>query len=123
MTRVFEPLPIDNRLGFPQTFELLFGDTSYRFSLYVDVASDLLPRDGGLLPVPSERAFVVVRVERAAADGAFETILLRKVLPGVEYEAGDLALRIPEQRVARGNLNGQGDFGSLVRGEIANRWA
>jgi hypothetical protein len=45
------------------------------------------------------------------------------VLPGVEYEAGGIVLRFPEQRVARGNLNGQGDYGSLVRGEIAQRWA
>ena len=121
--RQFVPLPIDSRNGFPQSFPLLFGGKSYRFSLYVNVAADLLPRDGGLLPLPDERAFVVARVERAKTDGSFETILLRKVLPKVEYVAGDIALRFPEQRVVRENLNGRGDFGSLVRGEIADRWA
>ena len=121
--RVYEPLPIDNRRGFPQTIPLLFHGTSYRITVYVDIAADLLPRDGGPLPIPGERAFLVARVERAASDGTFETVLLRKMLPGIEYEAGDIALRFPEQRVARGNLNGQGDHGSLVRGEIARRWA
>jgi hypothetical protein len=75
--RVYEPLPIDNRRGFPQTFPLLFHGTSYRVTIYVDVAADLLPRDGGLLPIPTERAFLVARVERASSDGTIETILLR----------------------------------------------
>jgi hypothetical protein len=121
--RTFEPLPIDAAVGFPQSFPLLFHERTYRFTFYVDVAADLLPRDGGPLPLPGERAFLVARVERGAADGTFETILLRKVLPNVVYEAGDIALRFDSQRIARENLNGRGEFGSLVRAGIADRWA
>src|SRR6266704_5722525 len=110
--REFEPLPVAGRNGFPQSFPLLFRGKNYRFSVYVNVAADVLPRDGGALPVPDQRAFVVARVERVEFDGALRTILLRKVLPNVEYVAGDIALRFPELRVVRENLNGRGDYGS-----------
>lgn len=66
---------------------------------------------------------MVLHVEREASDGSRETIFLRKVVPELEYEAEGIALIFPQQRVARANLNGRGDFGSQVIGGIAPRWA
>jgi hypothetical protein len=123
--RSYTPLPIDMTRGLPQTFSVLFGGRTYHFTLYANVAASRLDpkaaRTG--LELPSEDAFLVARVEREEAGGLRETIFLRKVVPGMEYEAGDIALTFPEQRVAPANLNGRGEFGSRVSGGIAPRWA
>jgi hypothetical protein len=65
----------------------------------------------------------VVRVEREQGEGRTELLLLRKVVPELVYEAGAIALDFPVQRVARANLNGQGEHGSRVEGRIGRRWA
>jgi len=49
------------------------------------------------------------------------TILRRKLVPGVEYHAAELALTFPTMRVDRRNLNGAGSFGSVVVGGVALR--
>jgi hypothetical protein len=121
--RTYTPLPLDPTRGFPQSFPVLFGGTAYHFGLHVNVAAERLGTPDELLELPGRDAFLVVRVEREAAGGERETILLRKVVPGLEYECGDIALVFRAQRVARRNLNGQGDFGSTVTGGIASRWA
>lgn len=122
--RSYTPLPIDASRGFPQTFQMLFGGQTYYFSLYVNVAAERLAATAdGVLELPSEDAFLVVSVARERAGGERATIFRRKVVAGLEYEAGEIALVFTRQRVARRNLNGQGDFGSQVSGGIAPRWA
>jgi hypothetical protein len=56
-------------------------------------------------------------------EGEQQPIFNRKVIPTLKYEAGDIALNFPQQRIALQNLNGQGNFGSKVTGGIASRWA
>ena len=121
--RQFGPLPIDNALGFPQSFPFLFGSQIYHFKLYVNIAAEGLDGKGDPIELPSEDAFLVVRVDRELAEGTRQTIFLRKVVPELEYEAENLVLIFPRQLVARSNLNGQGDFGSQVIGGVARRWA
>jgi hypothetical protein len=76
-----------------------------------------------ILDLPSANAFLVVTVELDLADGSRQPIFLRKVVPGLEYEAGGIAMVFPQQRVAVRNLNAQGEFGSQVTGGITLRWA
>jgi hypothetical protein len=121
--RQFAPLPIDNALGFPQSFAFLFGSQIYHFTLYVNVAAERLTTKRDSIELPSDEAFLVVRVDRELGDGGRQAIFLRKVVPELEYEAENITLVFPRQRVARSNLNGQGDFGSQVTGGIAPRWA
>jgi hypothetical protein len=143
---VYAPLPIDGNLGFPQAFPLVFGGRTYRFRLYVNIAPFFtadsaaildLPQpdagpfrvqgDGTLAPlvfdIPVPQAFLVVRVDQDQPGGTTRLIFLRKVVPNLEYQAGDIALTFTQLRVAVKNLNGQGAFGSLVIGGIAPRWA
>jgi hypothetical protein len=144
--RIYTPLPIDASLGFPQSFAHIFEGRAYHFRLYVNIAAErlravdhlLLPPEqaylteeikkamaerADFLPLPSEQAYLVARVERDKPGGARETVLVRKVTPELEYESENIALFFPRQLIARGNLNGQGEFGSQVIGGIARRWA
>lgn len=129
--REYVPLPIDNKKGFPQTFPMVFNGQTYHFRLYVNIASNLLNDQVDFIELPKEKAFLVVHVERDAGDGIKDTILLRKVVPELEYEAQDIMLYFPLWgpdgkrllRIARDNLNGQGNYGSQVIGGIAKRWA
>ena len=128
--RTFAVLPVDATRGFPQRFEHLYGERTYRFTLYVNVAHAALSDEVRFLDLAASAAFLVVRVETAGPDGAWETLLARRVVPGLEYRAGRVVVTFPElppERrnlwVARGNLNGQGELGSRVVGGIAPLWA
>lgn len=121
--RNFTPLPIDETRGFPQTFPLLFDGRTYHFRLYANIAAARLSGAASVIELPSEDAFLVVQVDVETVGGGRETIFRRKVAPGLEYEFDNIVLVFTEQRVARGNLNGQGEFGSQVVGGIARRWA
>ncbi|HZY84020.1 MAG TPA: hypothetical protein VFE78_04270 [Gemmataceae bacterium] len=139
--RVYAPLPADGDRGFPQSFPLVFAGTTYQFLLYVDASPSLLadktqvldlPYPRGLPPgvtppvafdLPVPEAFLVVRVDQGLPDGSSQLLFVRKVVPGLEYEAGAIALTFPTQLVAVQNLNGQGAFGSQITGGIAPRWA
>lgn len=121
--RSYTPLPIDGAQGFPQSFPFLFEGQSYRFRLYFNIAAHLLDDPPDFIEAPAEEAFLVVRVERDLADSASEIIFLRKVVPDLEYEAGEIAMLFSPQRLARRNLNGQGEHGTSVFGGIARRWA
>jgi hypothetical protein len=121
--RHYTPLPIDANQGFPQSFALVFEGRTYHFRLYVNISAALLDGLEGLLPLPSEEAYMVALVERESPGGGRETVLARKVVPELEYEAEEIAIFFPQQRIVRNNLNGQGDFGSRVIGGIATRWA
>jgi hypothetical protein len=144
--RSYSPLPVDGDRGLPQAFPLVFAGTTYQFRLYVNASPSLLadqtavfdlpvprvapsrPLQGGApapvafdLPVPE--AFLVVRVDQGLPDGSSQLLFARKVVPGLEYVAGAIALTFPTQLVAVKNLNGQGTFGSQITGGIAARWA
>jgi len=122
--RSYSPLPIDGALGFPQTFSSAFGGKTYHFFIYVDIEASLLSSSTkSLLQLPAGNAFLVVRVEKENRDNTRTIIFLRKVVPDLEYVAENIVLVFPTQVVARANLNGRGDFGSVVVGGIAARWA
>ena len=123
--RTYQSLPIVADEGFPQSFRLALGSRIYRLTLYVNVTERLLdatPEDG-VLELPQEDAFMVLRVARESDTAEPETILQRKLVPNLDYEAEDVALRFTEMRVARRNVNGVGPHGSSVKGGVAPRWA
>lgn len=121
--REFENLPVDDERGFPQELSHVLGGRTYRFRLYVNVPAERLTDGVEFLELPTPEAHLVVRVEREVGGGGREPLFLRKVVPGVVYEAERIAFEFPEQRVARANLNGRGRAGSRVTGRIAERWA
>lgn len=122
--RSYSPLPIDGTLGFPQSFSSTFGGKTYHFFMYVDIEASLLNSStANLLQLPTSKAFLVVQVEKENRDNTRTIIFLRKVVPNLEYVAENIALTFPTQIVARSNLNGRGDFRSVVVGGIADRWA
>lgn len=122
--RTYTALPIDATQGFPQAFSFVLDSVTYFFSFYVDIEAGLLAnQDTDLFDLPTTTAFLVARVDVENPDGTRSPIFLRKVVPELEYVTGNIALYFPEQTVARQNLNGQGEFGSVVSGGIAARWA
>lgn len=121
--RTYTPLPIDVSRGFPQSFPLVFSNRNYRFRLYVNAPTSLVKDKTQILDLPSPEAFLVVKIELDLSTGIRQPIFLRKVVPGLEYEADNIVLTFSQQRIAVQNLNGQGNFGSQVTGAIALRWA
>jgi hypothetical protein len=120
-TRTYLSLPINADEGFPQAFRLDFGGQVYQILLYANVAEQIAAR-AEVFTLPQDGAFLVMRVLRESQDGV-TTIFQRKLVPELEYEAAELAFVFHTMQVARQNLNGQGAFGSIVRGGIAARWA
>lgn len=121
--RSYTPLPIDGTQGLPQEFPVLFADRIYHFRLHVNALPALLEDRTAILELPAPEAFLVVRVEVESPDASRRTIFLRKVIRELEYQAEAIALTFPQQRVAVGNLNGRGEFGTRLSGGIAARWA
>lgn len=122
--RTYTALPIDATRGFPQGFSFAFNNVSYLFTLYADIDATLLADPSvASFELPAKTAFLVARVDIQNSDNTQSTIFLRKLIPELEYETGNIALFFPQQTVARQNLNGQGEFGSVVMGGIAPRWA
>jgi hypothetical protein len=114
-------LPIDPAEGFPQAFRLSLAGRSYQFRLYANVAEEILDGAAGdLLDLPAKGAFLVLSVDREEPAG-LTTILRRKLAPGVEYHAAELALTFPTMLLDPRNLNGAGSFGSRVVGGVALR--
>jgi hypothetical protein len=118
----FLQLPIDADEGFPQAFRLSVGGRTYRFQLYANVAEDLLDTTTGPLKLPVVGAFLVLAVDREDTAGP-TTILRRKLVPGIEYHAAELALTFPTMVLDPRNINGIGSFGSQVLGGVDQRWA
>ena len=117
--RSYDPLPIDNTAGFPQSFPFLFGRARYQFAVYVDVPESALGPIGEVMTLPDPQRFLVVRVDATDSAGDAETVFLRKVVPSLEYRVRDMMLTFPQQVVARRNLNSAGNFGSAVLGGVA----
>jgi hypothetical protein len=117
--RSYDPLPIDNTAGLPQSFPYLLNGVRYQFAIYADVPESALGPIDELMVLPDGKRFLVVRADQLAADGTQRTVFLRKVVPSLEYRADGLMLTFPTQIVARRNLNGVGNFGSNVIGGVA----
>ncbi|MET8997638.1 hypothetical protein [Amycolatopsis sp. Hca4] len=116
----FRRLPINPADGFPQAFRLTVAGRTYRFRLYANIAEEQLENTTGLLELPADGAFLVLSVDREEPAGP-TTILRRKLVPGITYHAGELALTFPTMQLDPRNLNGVGEFGSQVVGGVAAR--
>lgn len=121
--RTFTDLPIDGMRGFPQEFPFLFEGRTYHFRLYVNALRETMADKTATLELPAEDAALIVRIEKQGDAGDRTTIFLRKVVPGLEYDAENVSVTFPDQRVAIGNLNGTGDLGTQVTGGVRSRWA
>ncbi|MEO5878201.1 MAG: hypothetical protein ABIS86_03805 [Streptosporangiaceae bacterium] len=117
--RGYRRLPINADEGFPQAFRLAMSGQEYRFGLYANIAEELVrAAPAGPLELPAAAAFLVLEVGREGP-GGLVTILRRKLVPGVEYLAAELALTFRTLRLDLRNLNGAGAFGSEVVGGVA----
>jgi hypothetical protein len=120
---------VDPDDGFPQSFLLGIDDRTYRVELYVDVPEHLLDRRSdprtlldlvGSATTPAQGMLVGTLV-RQSPDGTPVQLLRRRLLPGLLYTAGELLLVVDEMRIAVGNLNGAGSFGSVLRARAGAR--
>ncbi|MGF1430789.1 hypothetical protein [Kitasatospora sp. LaBMicrA B282] len=129
----FRQLPFVPDDGLPQALGCLVGATAYDFGLYasLDAPADDPPQTLYDLapPAPSSVAtappgYLVLRVVQHGPDGP-SVVFLRKLVaePGLVQSAGPLAIRVLEARLARGNLNGSGHYGSSIVIGVAQRWA
>jgi hypothetical protein len=125
-TPSFRRLPVDPDEGFPQSFRLAFGGARYIFGLQVDIAEGVLPAadtPAGLsaaISLPTGGAFLVMTVlGEDTVDSS--TLLRRKVIPGLVYRAGELAIVVRTIRIALGNLHGVGPYGSELLAGVALR--
>jgi hypothetical protein len=119
--RSFRRLPIDADEGFPQAFRMTMSGREYLFRLYANIAEEVVrAAPGGPLDLPSAGAFLVLSLDREEPGGPVP-LLRRKLVPGVEYLAAELALTFVTMRLDLRNLNGAGTFGSEVVGGVAPR--
>ncbi|SRR6266446_9800878 len=116
--RSYDPLPIDNSGGLPQSFPLSLNGLRYQFSLYVNAPESSLGDMNEAMTLPDADRFLVVRADVSGSDGTTQTIFLRKVVTSLEYRAGEIGLYFPTQIVVRQNLNQTGAFGSNVVGGV-----
>ncbi len=115
-------MPINPEEGFPQSFLLNFNQQSYRILLYVNVLEqDSETTENYIYNLPEPGAFMVMQVSRETTSPS-QVIFHRMLVPGLEYEAAELALVFWKMQVARLNLNGVGAFGSDIIGGVASRW-
>jgi hypothetical protein len=129
----FHQLPVEPDEGLPQTFDCLIGGTAYDFGLYanLDAAADDPPqtlydlaapnRIGAPAPPPG---YLVLRVVRLGSEGPHVEFLRKLVAePELVHHTERLAIRLLEARLARGNLNGRGHYGSRIVIGVAQLWA
>lgn len=121
-------LPVNADDGFPQSFLLGLGASTYRFDFYVSLTEARLPADtdprtmldltGGDPSAAGAQGMLVGRVLRVGADGSQVPVMRRRLLPSLLYRAADLVLVVDTLRVAAGNLNGPGAFGSMLSARV-----
>jgi hypothetical protein len=130
---LFNQLPLDVDEGLPQRFAVGVGDRSYDITVYANVEAPFRDPPETIYEfagTPQQQArtlvspvgYLVLRVDRRAPDP--RTILLRKLVvdPDLVHEAHELAFVVKRARVARGNLNGRGRYGSDIVIGVARRW-
>lgn len=120
---LFEPLPVDDRRGFPQTFSTVFRERTYHFRVLAALDEQALASGSEFFDLPRDDGHLVVEVELESEDGSRALLMSRKVVPGLVYQMGDISLTFTRQRVARANLNGSGAKGSEIIAGIGPRWA
>ncbi|MGA5823988.1 hypothetical protein ACPC54_39850 [Kitasatospora sp. NPDC094028] len=129
----FFRLPVEPDEGLPQAFGCLVGPTAYDFGLYARLTAPAddppqtlydLAAPGPITAAAEPPGYLVLRVVRDGPDGP-RVVFLRKLVvePGLVHHAGQLAIRLQEARLARGNLNGPGHYGSRIVIGVAQRWA
>lgn len=119
----FLRLPISPEEGFPQAFRLALGDRVYSVTLYVNITEPVVEAtaEDHLFELPQPGGFLVMRVVREGGETP-QVIFHRKVVRDHLYDAAELRFRFGRMAVSRRNLNGIGDFGSLIEGSVAVRW-
>jgi hypothetical protein len=122
----FVQLPVVPDQGLPQAFTCAIGAT-YDFGLYANLEvpeTDLPETLYDLAAAVSPAGYLVLRIVRQGADGP-RVILLRKLIPEPDliHFAHELAIRVTQAVIARGNLNGAGHFGTQIGIGVAQRWA
>ncbi|MFJ5032428.1 hypothetical protein ACIQB5_30925 [Streptomyces sp. NPDC088560] len=129
----FHQLPVAPDEGLPQAFGCLIGATAYDFGLYVSLDAPATDPPEMLYdlaaPVPAAAAtappgYLVLRVVRHGPAGP-QVEFLRKLVaePELVHYAGPLAIRLVTAKVAKGNLNGPGHYGTQIVIGVAPRWA
>ncbi|MGW4895345.1 hypothetical protein ACWEQL_24200 [Kitasatospora sp. NPDC004240] len=129
----FRRLPVEPDEGLPQAFSCPIGGVGYDFGLYATVhaGADDPPETLYDLAAPARireptgpPGYLVLRVVGPGPDGP-RVLFLRKLVaePELVHHADRLAIRLLEARLARGNLNGRGHFGSEIVIGVALRWA
>ncbi|MFJ1792852.1 hypothetical protein [Kitasatospora griseola] len=129
----FDRLPVEPDEGLPQAFSCPVGAAVYEFGLYAELdAPETDPPEtlydlAAPAPAPTAVAppgYLVLRVVRQGADGP-RTVFLRKLVvePELVHTAGQLAIRLVAAKLARGNLNGPGRYGTEIVIGVAQRWA
>jgi hypothetical protein len=129
----FLQLPIDPDQGLPQAFSSAVGATRYEFGVYVNLDAPESDPPETLYdlasPGPSEHpaaplGHLVLRVVRPGPAGP-TVILLRKLVPEPQliHYAAELAFKVTQAVIARGNLNARGQYGSQIVIGVAQRWA
>lgn len=129
----FFQLPVVPDQGLPQRFTFTLGAGRYEATLYANLEvpdNDSLTTlydlsSAGAAPQPSSPpGFIVLQIDRRS-DTGLTTIFLRKVVPepGLVHLAAELAVKVTQAVIARGNLGGQGRYGSQLTMGVAQRWA
>ena len=127
----FRSLPVNPNEGFPQSFLLGFAERTYRFEFYVNIAAEQIPTGAAdprrrleltraTGPAGGLRGMLVGTITRQDSSGDV-VLLRRRLLPGLQYTARELLLTVEEMSLAMGNLNGVGNFGSVLTARVALR--
>lgn len=131
-TLQFQRLPVAPDDGLPQAFTCTVGAGDYEFGLYANLTvPDEDPPEtvydlasaAGLARAAAPVGYVVLRVSRPGPAGA-QVILLRKLVaePGMVHFGAELAVTLTTAKIARGNLNGPGHYGTEIVIGVAQRW-
>ena len=120
--RTYLSLPINPEEGFPQSFRLAYAGHTYQVSLYVNIAEEVMltASDDTLFRLPAERAYLVMQVARESSEG-LQILFLRKLVTGIAYLAEELVFTFSAMTIAKRNLNGIGNFGSILTGSVTIR--
>jgi len=118
----YRRLPVAADEGFPQSFRLRIGATTYVVSLYVNLRDPSLLRSTQPIALPQTGAFMVMALSQESA-GTLTPLFRRKLVLAHEYETSRLAFLFQRILVHPQNLNGAGAYGSRVDGGVAERWA